>query len=436
VPVVVAGASGAGPDVVVPYLAVVTVVTVFAHADVLVPGSGASRLVVTPAFHRAHHEPERAATNYALVLPIWDVLFRTVSSGGGAPGRSRFGSASGIPAHGLRAQLAWGLPGRANAAAGGQSTADPATSDVRLASPLVASAVNGSTPRHLSAAASPSVTASSVTASAAEAPATSSSTGWTTRNASGCETALTATAMARAEGQAREAHQVRSATYSGTSIATVSVKAAAYSPTPDAGLLPPLPSGPAVAAPGHDDPDEHQGHDDDHHGDEHCVRRGRVVRRDVGEHPHHSRTPVGGVDEHPSACGNTPRGMLVENGMHTIALTDTTFEDTVANNDIVIIDWWASWCGPCRSFAPVFEAAAGRHDDIVFAKVDTEAQPRLAGAAGIMSIPTLMVFREQVLVFSQAGALPEAALEQLIGQVRALDMDELRGTLTGQPVAG
>jgi thioredoxin 1 len=128
--------------------------------------------------------------------------------------------------------------------------------------------------------------------------------------------------------------------------------------------------------------------------------------------------------------------MLVENGMHTIALTDTTFEDTVANNDIVIIDWWASWCGPCRSFAPVFEAAAGRHDDIVFAKVDTEAQPRLAGAAGIMSIPTLMVFREQVLVFSQAGALPEAALEQLIGQVRALDMDELRGTLTGQPVAG
>lgn len=111
--------------------------------------------------------------------------------------------------------------------------------------------------------------------------------------------------------------------------------------------------------------------------------------------------------------------------MTTTALTEATFDETIAGNDIVLVDWWASWCGPCRMFAPIFEAAAEEHPDLVFAKVDTEAEQRLAGAAGIMSIPTLMIFREGVLVFSQPGALPAAALTDLIGQVRALDMDEV-----------
>jgi thioredoxin len=118
--------------------------------------------------------------------------------------------------------------------------------------------------------------------------------------------------------------------------------------------------------------------------------------------------------------------------MAMTALTEATFEQTVTGNDIVLVDWWASWCGPCRAFAPVFEAAAEQHDDIVFAKVDTEAEQRLAAMAGIMSIPTLMVFREGVLVFSQPGALPPTALEDLIGQVRTLDMDQVHGAVAAQ----
>jgi thioredoxin 1 len=118
--------------------------------------------------------------------------------------------------------------------------------------------------------------------------------------------------------------------------------------------------------------------------------------------------------------------------MSSTALTAATFDDTVRGDAIVLVDWWAAWCGPCRMFGPVFEAASEKHEDITFAKVDTEAEQALSAAAGIRSIPTLMAFRDGILVFSQPGALPAPSLEKLIEVIRSLDMDEVRHQLAAQ----
>ncbi|HUL57876.1 MAG TPA: thioredoxin [Anaeromyxobacteraceae bacterium] len=120
----------------------------------------------------------------------------------------------------------------------------------------------------------------------------------------------------------------------------------------------------------------------------------------------------------------------------TVEITKENFKQVVEKDGIVLIDWWASWCGPCRAFAPTYEKVAQAHPDVTFAKVNTEDEQELAGAFDIRSIPTLMVMRDKVLLYSQPGALPEAALEDLVRQARALDMEKVRAEIAAQEKAG
>jgi thioredoxin 1 len=121
--------------------------------------------------------------------------------------------------------------------------------------------------------------------------------------------------------------------------------------------------------------------------------------------------------------------------MAVIELTKENFEQVVTGNPTVLVDYWAPWCGPCRSFAPIFERVADKHPDLVFAKVDTEAEPEIAAHFQIRSIPTLMIFKESVIIFSQPGALPEGSLEQIVGMAKQVNMDEVRKEIAAQEKA-